>query len=56
MLRVNPVPSQGALTGDGTTSTQTGSPLTGIGLIAIVVGVLTGAFGLFRKPKAGSAR
>jgi hypothetical protein len=55
-LRVNPVPSQGAVTGDGTTSTQTGTPLTGIGLSAIAIGVLAGAFALRRRTRAGSAR
>ena len=56
VVRVSPIPGQGALTGDGTTSTQTGTPLTDIGLAAIAVGVLAGTAALFLRPRAGSAR
>ena len=56
VVRVSPVPGGGALTGDGTTSTQTGTPLTEIGLGAIAIGVLGGAVALFLRPRAGSAR
>jgi hypothetical protein len=52
-LRVNPVPGQGAPTGDGTTSTQTGTPLMGIGLGAIALGAIAGVVALFRRPKVG---
>ena len=51
-LRVNPVPGQGALTGDGTTSTQTGTPLTGFGLGAIALGAIAGAVAMIRRPRA----
>ena len=40
---VNPVPHQAAETGDGTTATQTGSPLTSIGYGLIGLGALAGA-------------
>ena len=56
VVRVSPIPGHGALTGDGTTSTQTGTPLTEIGLGVIAIGVLAGAAALFLRPKAGSAR
>lgn len=56
VVRVSPIPGHGAVTGDGTTSTQTGTPLTEIGLGAIAVGVLAGAAALFLRPRAGSAR
>ena len=56
VVRVSPIPGQGALTGDGTTSTETGTPLTDIGLGAIALGVLAGAAALFVRPRAGSAR
>ena len=51
-LRVNPLPGEGALTGDGTTSTQTGTPLTGIGLCAIALGAIAGAVAMIRRPRA----
>ena len=56
VVRVSPVPGDGALTGDGTASTLTGTPLTAVGLGAIAIGVLAGAAALFLRPKAGSAR
>jgi hypothetical protein len=56
VVRVSPVPGGGAVTGDGTTSTQTGTPLTEIGLGAIAIGVLAGVAALFLRPRAGSAR
>jgi hypothetical protein len=56
VVRVRPIPGQGALTGDGTTSTQTGTPLTEIGVGAIAIGVVVGAAALFLRPRAGSSR
>jgi hypothetical protein len=56
VVRVSPIPGKGALTGDGTTSTQTGTPLAEVGFGAIAVGVLVGAAALFLRPRAGSAR
>lgn len=56
VVRVSPIPGEAVLTGDGTTSTQTGTPLTEIGLGAIAIGVLVGAAALFIRPRAGSAR
>jgi hypothetical protein len=56
VVRVSPIPGQGALTGDGTTSTQTGTPLTEIGFAVIAIGVLVGAAALILRPRAGSAR
>lgn len=51
-LRVNPVPWHAAMTGDGTTSTQTGTPLREIGLGAIALGAIAGALALFRRPNS----
>jgi hypothetical protein len=42
-LRVNPVPGQAPQTGDGTTATETGSPLAPIGYWLMGLGVITGA-------------
>lgn len=42
-FRVNPVPRQAPETGDGTTATQTGTPLATIGYGLMGLGALTGA-------------
>jgi hypothetical protein len=47
-LRVNPVPRQAPATGDGTTTTQTGSVLEPIGYGLMGLGVLTAAIALRR--------
>ena len=49
---VNPVPLQPAETGDGTTATQTGSPLVQVGYGLMLAGVLAGGVALRRRVMA----
>jgi hypothetical protein len=51
-LKVNPVPSKAPPTGDGTTATQTDTPLALVGFGILGLGVLTGGLALRRR--AGS--
>jgi len=51
-LKVNPVPAKAPPTGDGTTATQTDTPLAMVGFGLLGLGVLTGGFALRRR--AGS--